>query len=167
MFIYVLRTRPLNVCFKRCFMKKLKEFLFMFIPYCFLCVLLIFYAYDFAPLKNGFIITKFIYDITHSYYFAVLMYGVIYPVLVSLFITLLFAFNFKIKKETKGKIINRKKYYLLLFLIALIAPVGFNCMLFFTLIDSVLLSFIHTLQAAIIVVFIHWIFECIIKKIKS
>lgn len=148
-------------------MKKLKEFLFMFITYCVLCVLLIFYAYDYAPLKNDFTITKFIYDITHSYYFAVLVYGVIYPVLVSLFITLLFALNFKIKKETKGKLISRKKYYILLFLIALIAPIGFNCMIFYTLINSVLLSFIHTLQAAIIVVFIHWIFECIIEKLKS
>lgn len=148
-------------------MKKLKEFMIMFIPYCVLCVLLIFYAYDYAPLKNGFTITEFIYDITHSFYFAVLVYGVIYPVLVSLLITLIFAFIFKIKKETEEKLINRKRYYILLFLIALIAPIGFNCMLFYTLIDSGLLSLIHTLQAAIIVVFIHWIFECIIEKLKA
>ncbi len=147
--------------------KKFKEFLIMFVPYCALGLLLIFHVYDYAPLKNGFSITELIYDVTHGYYLVLLLYGVIYPIFVSLFITLPFALNIKIKKDKVGKIISRRKYYILFFLIALIAPIGFNCMIFYTLLDSVLLNVIHTIQAAIIVVFIHWVIEWIGEKIKS
>ncbi len=148
-------------------MKKFKEFLIMFVPYCVLGLLLFFHLYDYAPLKNGFKIAEFIYDITHSYYVVVLMYGVILPVFVSLLITFLFALIIKIKIDTVGKIISRRKYYILLFLISLIAPIGFNCMIAYSLLDIVLLNVIHTIQAAIIVVFIHWVVEWIIEKIKS
>ena len=72
-------------------------------------------------------------------------------------------FSFLIRKKKRN--IGRRRYYIYLFIISLIAPVVI--LLILTGIFNVVSDIIYSLQIGLLVVFIHWLIECIVLKYKN
>ncbi|MBR4282455.1 MAG: hypothetical protein IKT35_01940, partial [Clostridia bacterium] len=70
---------------------------------------------------------------------------------------------FLIRKKKRN--IGRRRYYIYLFIISLIAPVVI--LLILTGIFNVVSDIIYSLQIGLLVVFIHWLIECIVLKYKN
>lgn len=141
-------------------MKKFKEFLIMFIPYCVLGIIsFCYFAFNIESF-NVFIIIKSI--ITNVFIMMALFFTYVPATVVALLLTAIYAFIIKRKKE----LIGRRKYYIFLFLIALIAPNVIMVFMFKGTWD-IFFKTICILQIAIIVVFIHWVIEWIGESIRS
>lgn len=141
-------------------MKKFKEFLTIFIPYCVLGIISFCY---FAFNIESFNVLKIIESIITNVFIMIALFFTYVPATVaSLLLTVIYAFIIKRKKE----LMNRRKYYLFLVLVALIAPIVIMVFILKGTWD-IFFKTICTLQIAITVVFIHWVVEWIGEKIKS
>ncbi len=141
-------------------MKKFKEFLTIFIPYCVLGIIAFCY---FAFNIESFNVLKIIESIITNVFIMIALFFTYVPATVaSLLLTVIYAFIIKRKKE----LMDRRKYYLFLVLVALIAPIVIMVFILKGTWD-IFFKTICTLQIAITVVFIHWFVEWIGEKIKS
>ncbi len=141
-------------------MKRFKEFLIMFIPYCVLGIISFCY---FAFNIESFNVLKIIESIITNVFIMIALFFTYVPATVaSLLLTVIYVFIIKRKKE----LMDRRKYYLFLVLVALISPVIIMVFILKGTWD-IFFKTICTLQIAVTVVFIHWVVEWIGKKIKS
>ena len=141
-------------------MKRFKEFLYLFIPYFLLTALqiLLFVLSDTGGFFGNSYLIKLLISpaLIITLFNNFIMFGI--P---SLLLTGIFAFVIRKKKND----ISRRKYYIYLFLISLVAPI------IMLLISTGKYDFInHTIfiiQNGITVVFIHWVIEWIVEKIRK
>lgn len=141
-------------------MKKFKEFLCLFIPYFLLTILqiLLFVLND----TGGFFGNSYLIKLLISPSLIIVLFNnFIMFGIPSLLLTGIFAFLIRNKKNDLG----RRKYYIYLFLISLMAPI------IILLISTGKYDFINhtilTTQTGILVVFIHWAIEWIVEKIRK
>ena len=141
-------------------MKRFKEFLYLFVPYFILTALqiLLFVLSD----TGGFFGNSYLIKLLISPSLIIVLFNnFIMFGIPSLLLTVVFSFLIKNKKNDIG----RRKYYIYLFLISLMAPI------IILLISTGKYDFInHTIfiiQTGITVVFIHWIIEWIAEKFKN
>ena len=141
-------------------MKKFKEFLCLFVPYFILTALqiLLFVLSD----TGGFFSNSYLIKLLISPSLIIVLFNnFIMFGIPSLMLTGIFAFVIRNKKND----ISRIKYYIYLFVISLMAPI------IILLISTGKYDFInHTIfiiQTGITVVFIHWVIEWIVEKIRK
>ena len=141
-------------------MKRFKEFLYLFIPYFLLTItqILLFVLGD----SGGFFGNSYLIKLIISPSLMIVLFNnFIMFGIPSLLLTGIFAFLIRNKKNDLG----RRKYYIYLFLISLIAPI------IILLISTGKYDFINhtilTTQTGILVVFIHWAIEWIVEKIRK
>jgi len=142
------------------FMKRFKEFLYLFVPYFILTALqiLLFVLSD----TGGFFGNSYLIKLLISPSLIIILFNnFIMFGIPSLLLTGIFAFVIRKKNNDIG----RRKYYIYLFLISLMAPI------IILLISTGKYDFINhtifTIQTGIIVVFIHWAIEWIAEKFKK
>ena len=141
-------------------MKRFKEFLYLFIPYFILTALqiLLFVLSD----TGGFFGNSYLIRLLISPSLIIVLFNnFIMFGIPSLLLTGIFAFVIRKKKND----ISRRKYYIYLFLISLIAPI-----IILLILTGNYDSINHTIfiiQNGITVVFINWAIECIVEKIRK
>lgn len=142
-------------------MKRFKEFLTMFIPFLVLSILSVLW-FVFNTSSGDFFSGGYLLKLMISPFLIIALFNTfVLAGVPSLLLTGVFAFLFRNKKSVVG----RKKYYTYLFLISLIAPIVIILVLTRTF--DFVNNTIYSLQMGILVVFIHWIIEWIIKKLKN
>lgn len=144
-------------------MKKLKEFLIMFISYLVLGITwFCYFAFQFECYNINDILKMFEIFVTNKYLMIALFFTYVPATLAALLLTAILALLLKKKRELLG----RKKYYIFLLLTSIVAPF---IICNFVLIETwdVIFKTICILQIAIMVVFIHWVIEWIGIKSKS
>ena len=139
-------------------MKRWKEFLWMFFPFLGLIGLELLYI----GLSVSADVFTVIYKMLNNGFFIIAFIGV---VTVDLFMSLGLTFVYTSFVRKKMEVWGRGKYYLYLYLVALIMPLVLNVLIpwFF----DPLLGTIYAMQSAIVVVFIHWIIDWIRGKCSS
>ncbi len=144
-------------------MKKFKEFLIFLVGYCIISVINFCYTYN--PFERGFNIKKiFEYYSDADFYIYLSMYIFFIPFSMTIITSILFALNITLREKE----ITRKKYYILLCLETFIVSFILSCIISCWLLElDLVLCVIYTIQVFITVVFMLWIFECIIEKLKS
>ena len=142
-------------------MKRFKEFLTMFIPFLVLSILSVLW-FVFNTSSGDFFSGGYLLKLMISPFLIIALFNTfVLAGVPSLLLTGVFACLFRNKKSVVG----RKKYYTYLFLISLIAPIVIILVLTRTF--DFVNNTIYSLQMGILVVFIHWIIEWIIKKLKN
>ena len=142
------------------FMKRFKEFLYLFVPYFILTALqiLLFVLSD----TGGFFGNSYLIKLLISPSLIIVLFNnFIMFSIPSLLLTGIFAFVIRNKKNDIG----RRKYYIYLFLISLMAPI--MILLILTGKYDFINHTIFIIQTGITVVFIHWIIEWIAEKFKN
>lgn len=141
-------------------MKRFKEFLYLFIPYFLLTItqILLFVLGDSGGFFGNSHLIKLLISpaLIITLFNSFIMFGI--P---SLLLTGIFAFVIRKKKND----ISRRKYYIYLFLISLIAPI--IILLILTGNYDFINHTIFIIQNGITVVFIHWAIEWIVEKIRK
>lgn len=141
-------------------MKRFKEFLYLFIPYFLLTItqILLFVLGDSGGFFGNSHLIKLLISpaLIITLFNSFIMFGI--P---SLLLTGIFAFVIRKKKND----ISRRKYYIYLFLISLIAPI--IILLILTGNYDFINHTIFIIQNGITVVFIHWVIEWIVEKIRK
>lgn len=141
-------------------MKRFKEFLYLFIPYFILTALqiLLFVLGD----SGGFFGNSHLIKLLISPALIIVLFNnfIVFGI-PSLLLTGIFAFVIRKKKNA----IIRRKYYIYLFLISLIAPI--IILLTLTGKYDFINHTIFTIQTGITVAFIHWTIEWIVEKIRK
>ena len=141
-------------------MKKFKEFLCLFVPYFILTALqiLLFVLSDTGGFFGNSHLIKLLISpaLIITLFNSFIMFGI--P---SLLLTGIFAFVIRKKKND----ISRRKYYIYLFLISLIAPI--IILLILTGNYDFINHTIFIIRNGITVVFIHWVIEWIVEKIRK
>ena len=141
-------------------MNKFKEFLCLFVPYFILTALqiLLFVLSDTGGFFGNSYLMKFL--ISPSL-IIVLFNNFIMFSIPSLLLTGIFAFVIRKKKNDIG----RRKYYIYLFVISLMVPI--MILLILTGKYDFINHTIFIIQNGITVVFIHWVIEWIVEKIRK
>lgn len=141
-------------------MKRFKEFLYLFIPYFLLTItqILLFVLGDSGGFFGNSHLIKLLISpaLIITLFNSFIMFGI--P---SLLLTGIFAFVIRKKKND----ISRRKYYIYLFLISLIAPI--IILLILTGNYDFINHTIFIIRNGITVVFIHWVIEWIVEKIRK
>ncbi len=141
-------------------MKKFKEFLCLFVPYFILTDLqiLLFVLSD----TGGFFGNSYLIKLLISPSLMIVLFNnFIMFGIPSLLLTGIFAFLIRNKKNDIG----RRKYYIYLFVISLMAPI--TILLILTGKYDFIKYTIFIIQNGITVVFIHWVIEWIVEKIRK
>ncbi len=141
-------------------MKRFKEFLIMFIPFFALSILsVLWFVFN---TSGDFFGGAYLLKLMISPFLIIALFNTfVLTGVPSLLLTGVFAFLIRKKKSSIG----RRKYYIYLFLISLIAPVAI--ILILTRTFDIVNNTIYSLQIGLLVVFIHWIIEWIVLKCKN
>ena len=142
-------------------MKRFKEFLIMFLSFLGLSILSVLW-FVFNTSSGDFFSGAHLLKLMISPFLIIALFNTfVIAGVPALLLTSIFAILFRNKKSVVG----RKKYFMYLFLISLIAPVVI--ILILTRTFDLVNNTIYSLQIGILVVFIHWIIEWIIEKCKN
>lgn len=141
-------------------MKRFKEFMMIFIPFLGLSVLsILWFVFN---TSGGFFGGAYLFKLMMEPYFIIALFNTfIMEGVPSLLLTGIFAFLIRKKKSSMG----RRKYYVCLFIVSLIAPTVIALIL--TRMFDVVNNTVYSLQIGLLVVFVHWVIEWIIEKCKN
>ena len=139
-------------------MKRWKEFLWMLFPFLGLIGLELLYI----GLSVSADVFTVIYKMLNNGFFIIAFIGV---VTVDLFMSLGLTFVYTSFVRKKMEVWGRRRYYLYLYLMALIVPVAFNVVIL--RIFDVVLGLLYALQIGIFVVFVHWAVDWVREKRNS